>query len=111
MLLGAFRWQQYGGGAKWQEMEETRVFLETQVAQSRFAKQQEATRADGLAAQVRCHAAKTSPILQHCTCMLEVCCWTALPLCLCAAIRPKVVCHFSTHAYRMNVKQDLHAIL
>lgn len=46
--------------AKWQEMEETRVFLETQVAQSRFAKQQEATRADSLAAQVWCHPARPS---------------------------------------------------
>lgn len=38
--------------AKWQEMEESKVFLETQVAQFRSAKQQEAIRADGFAAQV-----------------------------------------------------------
>lgn len=38
--------------AKWQELEESKVFLETQVAQFRSAKQQEATRADSLAAQV-----------------------------------------------------------
>ncbi len=38
--------------AKWQEMEESKVFLETQVAQFRSAKQHEAVRADGLAAQV-----------------------------------------------------------
>jgi hypothetical protein len=38
--------------AKWQEMEESKMFLETQVAQFRSAKQQEAIRADGLAAQV-----------------------------------------------------------
>jgi len=38
--------------AKWQEMEESKMFLETQVAQFRSAKQQEATRAENLAAQV-----------------------------------------------------------
>ena len=57
--------------AKWQEMEETRVFLETQVAQSRFAKQQEATRADSLAAQVWCHPASPSSTcnISCCACM------------------------------------------
>ena len=58
--------------AKWQEMEETRVFLQTQVAQSRFAKQQEATRADSLAAQVCCHPARSDPAynIRYCARML-----------------------------------------
>ncbi len=38
--------------AKWQELEESKLFLETQVAQFQSAKQQEASRADTLAAQV-----------------------------------------------------------
>ena len=42
--------------AKWQEMEESKMFLETQVAQFRSAKQQEATRAENLAAQVPRHS-------------------------------------------------------
>lgn len=38
--------------AKWQEMEEGRLFLEAQVAQVRAREQQEATRANDMAAQV-----------------------------------------------------------
>lgn len=38
--------------AKWQELEESKLFLETQVAQFRSREQQEATRANDLAAQV-----------------------------------------------------------
>jgi hypothetical protein len=38
--------------AKWQDLEESKLFLETQVAQFRAREQQESTRANDLAAQV-----------------------------------------------------------
>ncbi len=53
--------------AKWQELEESKLFLETQVAQFQSAKQQEASRADTLAAQVMAaphsaHKASAEPL-------------------------------------------------
>ena len=67
------------------------MFLETQVAQSRFAKQQEATRADGLAAQVCGATAHDLTLLATSNTMrawLLTCCVAALPFCLYTDLGP-----------------------